>query len=260
MPVAFDCTTLHHYLQLWCNHARRVSACPLLAIMNLNHHYTQLGSPSFYQTALGLHTSLKDQFGEKAPSYKQVKHFLDSKPSDYLQTPKQSARHKLVAGQSARWYHRNSPGLFFVDVAYLKKFVHFNWLVLIHLFQIRRAVQVLSHLRRRMFQVLLGAAAQSFKCSYLYRCFRQNSTRSSSKARENSTCGQRPWRRVYGRFSSTAPSTFNRSCVHSSRKFEQGLFCRKHDQEHSATTRSGNGRRPSQCVGQNQSCCVCSEQ
>lgn len=83
--------------------------------------YTNPKSSSYYQSATGLHTSLRDQFGKESPSLKNVKKFLRSQKSSYLQTPRHSAEHKLRLGQSARWVFRNSVGVLSMDCAYVSR-------------------------------------------------------------------------------------------------------------------------------------------
>lgn len=90
--------------------------------MDLHKEYTQPQSTSFYQSPLGLYTSLKEQYGaEKAPTLKKVKDFLNTQKSHYLHTQRSANRRKVKKGESARWIIRSSIGILHVDCAYLNR-------------------------------------------------------------------------------------------------------------------------------------------
>lgn len=88
----------------------------------LLREYTLPQSSAYYQAPLGLYTSLKDKYGkERAPTFKQVRKFLDSRKSHYLYTNKAASKRKIKKGQSPRYIIRSSIGVLHGDVAYLTR-------------------------------------------------------------------------------------------------------------------------------------------
>ena len=91
--------------------------------MDIEKYYKQPKTSSYYQTPLGLFTSLRERFGtDRAPSFAQVKQYLNSQKSHYQHIPPKAARSKIKRGQSARWITRSSVGILHVDVAYLSRY------------------------------------------------------------------------------------------------------------------------------------------
>lgn len=90
--------------------------------MDLLRDYTQLGSASYYQSPVGLYSTLKSKYGsERAPTLQQVKDFLNNRKSHYLFTPRSASKRKVRPGESPRWIIRSSVGVLMMDIMFLKR-------------------------------------------------------------------------------------------------------------------------------------------